>query len=249
MKIKTWLLLSYLIVMILPLVAGYCLFAWINAYHGDRNVTEYLAQWNELQQMKNELDNPLLYERGADIQAVEDLANEQVVITLYERTGVLLFTTNPTTMSSISSFNREKLYQDFYTLKQQYRTFTYKAPVFKEGNVIGIYEITAMRSDWVTGVENRTWFVVSLFSLLFICIFVLVIWFVNQKLNKPLQMLRQNMQAFAKGQKLSPFPKRQDEIGELAASFAAMQDEIEKARKHLASEQQQKGNDDCEYFT
>ena len=71
MKIKTWLLLSYLIVMILPLVAGYCLFAWINAYHGDRNVTEYLAQWNELQQMKNELDNPLLYERGADIQAVE----------------------------------------------------------------------------------------------------------------------------------------------------------------------------------
>ena len=48
------------------------------------------------------------------------------------------------------------------------------------------------------------------------------------------------MQAFAKGQKLSPFPKRQDEIGELAASFAAMQDEIEKARKHLASEQQQR---------
>lgn len=240
MKIKTWLLLSYLIVMILPLVAGYCLFAWINAYHGDRNVTEYLAQWNELQQMKNELDNPLLYERGADIQAVEDLANEQVVITLYERTGVLLFTTNPTTMSSIPSFNREKLYQDFYTLKQQYRTFTYKAPVFKEGNVIGIYEITAMRPDWITGVENRTWFVVSIFSLLFICIFVLVIWFVNQKLNKPLQMLRQNMQAFAKGQKLSPFPKRHDEIGELAVSFATMQDEIEKVRKHLASEQQQR---------
>ena len=97
-----------------------------------------------------------------------------------------------------------------------------------------------MRPDWVTGVENRTWFVVSLFSLLFICIFVLVIWFVNQKLNKPLQMLRQNMQAFAKGQKLSPFPKRHDEIGELAESFAAMQDEIEKARKHLASEQQQR---------
>ncbi|WP_313894367.1 HAMP domain-containing sensor histidine kinase [Psychrobacillus sp.] len=240
MKIKTWLLLSYLIVMILPLAAAYALFAWINSYHADRNVTEYVEQWNNLQKMKDVLDNPLLYERGADFKPVESLKNEQVVITLYERSGVLLFTTDPYAVGSISSFNREKLYQDFYTIKQQYRTNIYKAPVFKEGNVIGIYEITTMRSDWVAGVENRTWFVVSLFLLLFVSIFVIVIWFVNRKLNNPLNLLRKNMQAFGTGQQLTPFTKRQDEIGDLAESFAAMQDEIEKARQHLASEQQQK---------
>jgi len=41
MKIKTWLLLTYLLVMLLPLAGGYGLYLSITAYYQDKSVGEY----------------------------------------------------------------------------------------------------------------------------------------------------------------------------------------------------------------
>ena len=63
----------------------------------------------------------------------------------------------------------------------------------------------------------------------------------NRKLNRPLYELMRQMRTFAKGEHVeSNLVARKDEIGELAQTFLAMQDEIETARVHLKTEQQQK---------
>lgn len=61
MKIKTWLLLSYFIVMVLPLLAAYFLFAWINAFNDEQKVGEHVQVRHELEQVKQVLDDPTLY--------------------------------------------------------------------------------------------------------------------------------------------------------------------------------------------
>jgi hypothetical protein len=73
MKIKTWLLLSYLIVMILPLGAAYGLFAWINSYHQDQNVEEYFQKWTELQAIITFVDDPALYKLGLEYKQLNEL--------------------------------------------------------------------------------------------------------------------------------------------------------------------------------
>lgn len=63
MKIKAWLLIMFFIVMVLPIVGAYSLYVWINAYYQDKNVAEYFDKWTELNQVKDIVDNPVLYQK------------------------------------------------------------------------------------------------------------------------------------------------------------------------------------------
>lgn len=241
MKIKTWLLLSYFIVMILPIGAIYGLYVWINAYYQDQNVAEYINKWSELQSIKEVVSNPLLYEINADYHEVEQLTNDKLAITLYTKSGLITYSSNPLVIGSSNFTNKDTLFKDLYTLSQQYNTFTYKEPVFVSSTLIGIYEVTLIREEWVTGVSNRTWLVAGLSLAIFIILFIIVTVSVNRKLNHPLTELMQQMRYFAKGDKqATSLITRKDEIGELATSFEAMQIEIEAGRAQLEKEQQQK---------
>lgn len=241
MKIKTWLLLSYFIVMILPIGAIYGLYVWINAYYQDQNVAEYINKWSELQSIKEVVSNPLLFEINADYNEVEQLTNDKLAITLYTKSGLITYSSNPLVIGSSNFTNKDTLFKDLYTLSQKYNTFTYKEPVFVNSTLIGIYEVTLIREEWVTGVSNRTWLVAGLSLAIFIILFIIVTVAVNRKLNHPLTELMQQMRYFAKGDKqATSLITRKDEIGELATSFEAMQIEIEAGRAQLEKEQQQK---------
>lgn len=82
MKIKSWLLISYLIVMILPLLSAYFLFAWITNYHNDKKVEEYYDVYTEIQEMKQVLQNVELYHPESSKEEVEQLESERLKITL-----------------------------------------------------------------------------------------------------------------------------------------------------------------------
>ena len=128
-----------------------------------------------------------------------------------------------------------------YDLQQAYNAFTYKEPVYLKGDLLGIYEIQLIRTDWVKGVEKRSWLVIASTILLFLIIYLTVILLLHRKLNRPLGELMRHMRHFAKGQHVkSTLSVRKDEIGALAKTFEAMQVEIEKTRASLKAEQQQK---------
>jgi len=238
MKIKTWLLITFFIVMVLPITGAYSLYVWINAYYQDKNVAEYFEKLTELNQVKSVLENPMYYTKNADIKDVEALTNDHLAITLYSKTGLFLYSSNPL-KSRLDS--KDTIFKGLYELKQNYNAFTYKEPVYQDGEFLGVYEIQLVRKDWVKGVESRSWLVIASSILLFLLIYFAVMMLLNRKLNRPLHELMRQMRAFAKGEHVElNLVARKDEIGELAQTFLAMQDEIETARAHLKVEQQQK---------
>jgi len=63
MKIKTWLLITFFLVMILPVTGAYSLYVWINGYYHDKNFTEYFEKWTELNHIKSVLNNTKYYKK------------------------------------------------------------------------------------------------------------------------------------------------------------------------------------------
>lgn len=240
MKIRTWLLLSYLVVMLLPLIAAYGLFAWINSYHQEQNVAEYLDNWLEVQQAEHLLDDPSLYRPSADWRAVDDLASDQFSITLYTNAGFMLYSSNPLKKAPLSFISKNELYEDLNELQRKFSTYRYKKPVFTGNTLTGVYEIEMPRDQWTAGVKQRTWLTAALFTAFFLLLFAGVVLLVNRRLNRPLELLMGQMASYARGEQTGTVITRNDEIGELAGSFDAMKEELETARQKLAAEQQQK---------
>lgn len=194
----------------------------------------------DLNQLHNVLVDPKLYYINADFTKIEEAAPERVTITLYNEIGFQLYSTNPIKQPPLTFLPKKQLYEGLYEEQQKFGTIQYKEPVFQGGKIIGVYEVEWVRDEWVTGVHERTWLIISLFAVFFILVFSVVAYLVNRKLNKPLHHLMTQMNAFAKGLAVQPVRKSKDELGELAKSFEAMREELTEATKQLADEQQQK---------
>lgn len=240
MKLRTWLLLSYFLVMILPLVTAYFLFAWVNAYYQDQKVAEYIHTRTELQDIVSVLDDPDLYQPDRARPQVEQIISPQISIVLYNRDGIILYTSDPALNSSPYTLSKELLYKDLFALKQGYRAYTYKAPVHDGNDLVGFFEVHLARNEWVSGVADRSWLTAGLFVVAFGLIYLLVACFVHRKLNRRLNRLMKQMTAFARGEEIVEMPVDNDEIGALTKHFYAMRRQIESAREKIAKEQQEK---------
>lgn len=240
MKIKSWLLITYLLIMILPLIAVYGLYVSINAYYQDKNVEEYFEKWNTVTDLKGILDDPTLYNRTNTFEEIEKLTSDQLMITLYSASGATLYSSNPLT-NSTSFEMRSRLYKNLYEFQQNYETFVYKEPVYEGGEIKGVYKITLIRTEWVEQVNKKTSIVGAALAVVLIVLYSAVVYFLNLRLNQPVKQLIEKMRLYAKGEKTEQLPIKKDELGELTANFQAMQQEIEAARKHIEEEQRQKG--------
>lgn len=226
--------------MILPLIAAYLLFAWINAYHNDRKVEETYETSTQLQALTIILDNPSLYQTGIDRPEVEKVVSDQLSIILYNPDGLVLYTSNPVLNPTHSITNKENLYGNLYQLQQGYRTFSYKQPVFDGSNVVGVFQIDLARDEWITSVSDRSLLVIAIFITIFITVYMTIVYLVNRKLNKRLTKLMDEMTAFASGGPLGKMDITHDEIGELTKRFYEMSNEINESRKVIEKEQQEK---------
>lgn len=240
MKIKHWLLLLYFVVMVLPLVVAYLLFAWIQSYNNEQKVEEYFAASIKLQSLTSILDDPILYEPGAERSRVEELVSNEVQIALYNHDGLVLYSSDPTASSMQYRLTKENLYKNLYSLEQGYRAYSYKQPVLSGNELVGFYEIQLARNRWMEGVATRSWVMIGIFIGIFLIIFITVASLVNRKLTKRLYQLMKQMTAFARQEKVSEMPTGKDEIGELTSHFYKMREEIEAAREIIEREQREK---------
>jgi signal transduction histidine kinase len=240
MKIKTWLLLSYFFVMLLPLAAAYLLFAWINMYHNDLNVEEYVQKSLQLNQIVSVLDDPALYQPNIERPQVEKLVSPRVSIALFNRYGLVLYTSDPLQVPPHFALGREQLYEDLYALEQGFRAYRYKQPVFNGNELAGFFELQLSRDEWAAGVAKRTRWVAFVFIGLFLLIYLTVVFFVNRKLNRRLNRLMEQMTAFAQREPFEEMPAGKDEIGELTKHFYGMRQQIESAQEKIAKQQREK---------
>jgi len=238
-KLKTWLLSSYLIVMILPLVTAYLLFAWISAYNEDQKVKAFFNTSLEIKNVKSILDDSSLYKVNIEQPEVEQLASKKLAIVLYNQDGFVLYSTSPI-FSPKTVLGREKLYEGLYALEQGFRTYSYRQPVFDGNKLVGFFQVELVRDEWLAGVSERSWLVIGIFIAVMVLIYLTVVVFVNRKINRRLTGLKDEMTAFASGKLLEETRTNKDEIGELQQHFYHMRQQINATKDLIEKEQQAK---------
>lgn len=240
MKIKIWLAISYLLVMLLPLVMGWGLYVLVVDYHKQQEVEDYFEKIQQLNTIRQVLENPDLYMVRADMSTVEAISNPQTEINLYIKEGYLIYTTNP--FEGTLKFRTEfsQLYANLYNFDYSYSTYHFKAPVFRGSEVVGLYEVKLARDEWLQGVSNISKMVIGLFTFLLAIILVLVLRSVNRKITQPMQNLIGNFKSFPTSKEVIPVYPTRDEMGELYTHFRSMQLELIAAEERTRKEQQEK---------
>jgi len=226
--------------MLLPLIAGYLLFAWITSYDQEQKISEHLQVLSELETVKTVLDDETLYTSKEAHEKITPLLTDDLSITLLNKDGFILYSSRLSAQSTFMSFTNEQLYESLYELKQGYHSYTYKQPVFSQNEIIGFFHIEKSREQWVEAVSNRTMIVTVSFIIIFSVIFFTVIQLMNRKLNRPLEQLMKEMSSFAAGEAVIERKVTNDEIGQLKSHFYKMSRKINEAQQTIEQEQQTK---------
>ncbi|WP_433957237.1 sensor histidine kinase [Cytobacillus horneckiae] len=243
MKIKTWLILSYFIVMALPIVALYIFYISLNKYDERQDLLEFMNLSSIEAEIGMQLDEPGLYHIQPldNYTFIQELVDDNRKITLYREDGVVLYSS----LSNSDWLNNngvQRVYQNLNEIQKNHRTISIKRTVHDNDQLAGIYEISLSRDEWLEGVHNRTLVIGLLFGSTFLFIYLMVVILLNRKLNRPLKLLRSEMTAFANGKEGSDKRLRQsnDELGELINHFEGMKAQIIKGNAELNRQQKEK---------
>lgn len=245
MKIKYWLMVSYLIVMLLPIVAVYLLYISLSNYDESQDMKEYFHFQEVVADLEQELEAISLYkiQPPENYEHLQSLVGNHLKIDLYRPDGIHLYSSMaaPET-ASFHKVNQEILFQNINELQKNPQTYVAKRFVFdNEDTIVGLYEITLSRSEWVEASNTRTTLMIVLLSGFFLLLYSFVLVAINRKLNQPLTKLQNQMKAFADGKELDqPLTPSKDEIGVLLHHFEQMKTQIVETRENLAKEQREK---------
>lgn len=226
--------------MFVPLICAYILFAWIQSYNDELQFEEYIESTNSFNEIKQELLDPTYYAGFADYKPIEEMIDRHRSITLYNKNGLILYTSDPSANVPTASVRSEELYEGLYRYQQGYRSFSYKEPVFANNEIVGFFDISIARQEWTEGVVHRTYLVSGLMMIAFILIYITIVYLVNRKLNYRLTGLMGEMSAFARGEVLNETETSKDEIGELKRQFYVMRTQIVEARSAIEKQQKEK---------
>ena len=239
MKIKRWLIISYILVILSPILTGTVLFRWIRNYNQDIQLKDYLDNMERFGRYEVQLDDPDLYlNPPSEYKILSQEEKKNTEIKLYDSNGYNLYTSGIESMSF--SLNKETLYKDLYEVKRGYKTESLKKPVFKDSEMVGLYQVTLTRNDLIRGINTRYIIALTIFGLHFLLVIFLVIKMINKKINNPLKLLIGSMEKFAEGENIQIEYGSEDEIGELIDQFNSMKDEIEEKNLNLEKEKASK---------
>lgn len=244
MKIKTWLLLSFLTVMLLPLIALYLLYILLGNFYEQKDVAETLAVARQFANIEDKLQSPELYrvQPSAKYASIRALTSPSIQIDLYRSDGVTLFSSvDQDDVAWMFPVNQERLFTDLYDIQESSRAFSVKKPVFSDGELLGIYKITIARQAWISGVYSRTGLIVSLLLIFVALLYAAIVLLLNRKLNRPLGLLTRRMQSFAQNAPSSPTDEHlrvKGEIGDVIDQFEEMKRQIVEGRDEVQRQQQ-----------
>lgn len=244
MRIKYWLMISFIVIMLLPVVTLYFLYQSISTYGEQQDLLEFIEVSNRAQSMEQMLQDPNLYTTQSEsfYEPIKKAAKSTVKIDLYRHDGILLYSTMASTAyTRFLRTNVEDHYKNLNEFEKKHRTYTLKRPVLEKDRLIGFYQLTFSRDDWLTNVRNKSYITAVSFGLFIIILYGIMLFLLNRKLNRPLLELQQRMSTFAAGKQLPPTRKQHhDELGELHAHFEKMREQITATQSQLKKQQEEK---------
>jgi signal transduction histidine kinase len=238
MKIKTWLMSSYLIIMLLPVFFIYSFYEWMQSTYEKQAFEDYLKVETTISKLDRELQELSLYFSSEDSHVnLDHLFQKNVSITLYNSKGKLLFSNQNGGSSSISP---PLLFQDLYRLKTGIRAYTIKKPVFANGEIMGVYEISIKRVENIKRLESKRNLIIGLLVLTLVIVYVVMILLVNRKLIRPMKLLMKRMDQFGTGEKVESIPYLKGEVGDLIRHFQRMRALLLKSQEKIEQTQKEK---------
>lgn len=240
MNLKKWIISSYIVVMLLPLIAGASLYLWINSYNQNNGINDYLSSCNKLNDYAQKLNNPELYSYfHKNYNLINKKASSNTRIILYDKNGLTLYDTCNGMTNIIASKNQ--LYSNLYNIIHEYNYDMLKQPVFKDNVVVGFFQIEIARSNWVNTVNYRQNIAITIFIVIFILVLFSAIIIINRKLNRPIYYLMNRMSDFANGKADTPaMIIKNNEIGTLINHFEVMKKELQRQREEIKHQEKAK---------
>lgn len=240
MKIKKSLLISYVFVMVTPILTCVCLYTNIYKLNQDRGIVDYINSLEKINYYEKKIVDSNLYHRvNRDLKILKDEDTNKIQIDLYDKYGIVLYSTSPTNV--IYELSKEQLFSDLYKFQEGYRANSIKKPVIKDGELIGFYKITVAKEDLVKKTNNLTVISIIIFIIIMFLILIVVVLFLNRKFTKPIGCLILNMNEYAKGNEdIDIKYNKDDEIGQLIKHFLLMKEEIREKRNEIEKEQKSK---------
>ncbi|GEL77036.1 sensor histidine kinase [Tenuibacillus multivorans] len=245
MKIKTWLMLAFLIVMFLPIVCAYGFYILVQEWDESRRLVDTFELTEQIQSIESQLQLTDLYH----VKPLEDfenqlssdvIHNENVTTKLYRADGVRVYHSDSDN-HYMQQVDRSLLMKNLYQYDLSYDHLSVKKPVFDGETMVGVYDIDLARTEWVEGVESRRTMMIGMAVGLLILLYLALLWLLHRKLNRPLKDLMNGMSVFATKHKTVRFDhKKNDEIGQLMKHFEQMQEQIEASQKLAQKEQEEK---------
>ncbi|GCD12799.1 sensor histidine kinase [Clostridium tagluense] len=239
MKLKKWLSLSHLVVMLAPIITAALLFKFIIDYNKNNDLKDYLLIMSKFKVYEDKIQSPEIYNLNLvkDREFVTSKEKNSVLIELYNDAGAEIYNSNKSNMFYSS---KQELYSDLYKVVTGYKAYTLKKPVFVDSDLIGFYKITIARNSFVKEVNNKTIIAIICFIAVLMIIYVVVILLLNRKFNKPIKLLVEGMNNFATGEGNTVKYESKDEIGEIITNFNTMKKDIEDKRKTIETQQKTK---------
>lgn len=95
MKIKNWLMVSHLVVMLLPIVAVYLLYVSLQSYDREENLKEYVDFQILVSNLNETLNDVSLYQSldNNRFQELTEIGDDNLSIDLYRYDGLHVFST------------------------------------------------------------------------------------------------------------------------------------------------------------
>ncbi|MHC0035406.1 sensor histidine kinase [Pseudoneobacillus sp. C159] len=238
MKIKTWLMLSYFVLMLLPVFFIYSFYEWIQSTYEKEAFEDYLQVESTISSLDRDLQELSLYLNSEKSQVnLDHLFQKDVTITLYNAKGKILFSNGQGSAHSISP---PVLFQDLYRLKTGIRDYSIKKPVFINGEIIGVYEISIKRIENIKRLETKRNLIIGLLVLTLVIVYVVMISLVNRKLIRPMKVLMKRMDQFGTGEKVESIPFIKGEVGDLIRHFQRMRALLLKSQEKIQQTQKEK---------
>ena len=238
MNIKKWLITSYILVILSPIVTGSILFNWIRDYDRDTSLNNHIENIERFDKYEELLDNPQLYKNyNNKKELLHEEEKNYVEIKLFNSNGYNIYSSG---VNDIFTTNKENLYKDLYHIKRGYKADILRKPVFEDEELIGVYQITLNRKDFIKATNFRIILAINLFIGHFIIVILIIIKMINRKIDNPLKLLILSMKTFANGENINIDYDSQDEIGDLIDQFNLMKEDIEEKNIRLQIEKTSK---------
>ncbi|KGM96909.1 histidine kinase [Clostridium novyi A str. 4552] len=242
MKLKNWIISSYIVVMIFPIVIGIFIYNGIKFCSNRVELEYYLNTIGIISKYENRLENLSIYKQVIKNLNLLDKEDKGLIeIDVYDNYGTLIYSSeykNPVVTSTVGV---EELYKNLYVIKREYNYNVIKRPVFNNNQIVGFYKIKVLKNDVVKNINSVIVSSITIFILALVGVFIGTIYFLNKKILRPMSMLVKDMKAYTKGNPTIEFEyDKNDEVGDLINHFNELKGEIEINKREIEKQHKDK---------